>query len=1065
MPNEKILTPSGIPPASGNSPGFIHNDARVAPPSHINQPSHWQPWAQAPEPEYNNQAEYMIGSVAVSVIFPESDGGIDTETEDWDQNRIDTCLAEITDGLTWWENQEPNANLSFTIESYGAKATSYEPITRDSADQNLWIPEIMAGLGYNSGTEFDRVRSFNDAIRNQKNTDWVYTIFIVDSLNDADGYFADNAIAYAYYGGPFTVLSYDNAGWGIDRMDLVAAHETGHIFWATDEYTLPGQYAGYLNVLEIDDAACMMNHNTLELCIATKGQIGWRDSDADSILDPIDTFPNSTLIPYSPDPASSNTLIYNGTAEDVPLANNNPLNWNAGNDVTINTITNVQYRIDGGNWQSTTSTDGAFDEVSESYTFTTSALTNGNHTIETRAQNSVGNWESSYASDSVFVDNSAPTLSIQNVPDLINSLVNIGGTAADDSGIHRVELTIKNTIDSTYWNGSTWKSTFWDATTIDLSDDVGKYTSLAFDLEGKPAISYQDTTNMDLKYAHWNGISWDIQTVDSTGNTGYFTSLAFDVRGNPAISYINDLGDYLKFARWSGTNWNIEIIDATTYVYGYTSLAFDDNDDPAISYYDWINKNLKFAALNGISWVTETVDSPGDVGNYNSLAFDANGNPAISYYDAINGNLKYAIWNGSIWATSTIDSAGDIGYYNSLAFDTSGNAAISYYDLTNTALKYAAWNGSSWDIQSVDTDGNVGWYSSLAFNSNGNPTISYKDIDNGHLKYAIWNGSTWDITSIDSSGNVGSYCSLAFDNDGNPALSYYDWNNGDLKYASVGWLQATGTTTWTYTMPSLTDGISYSITARAIDNSGSASLYYLESFTFDTSNPTMTIVASDVTLSDSNVGVDTFTVTATYSEAMDNSQIPSITFDPALATTLTNPSGAWSAGNTIYTWTYDIEDAGVTIVDVDVSVDGGKDIAGNTQIAKTNTNYIDLNTTNPTAVIEASDVAIYDGDVRVDAFTVTVTYSETMDSVQIPTLIFDPALTTSLTNPSGAWSVGDTIYTWTYDIENAGITITDVDVTVDGGKDIAGNAQVAKTNTDYIDIDTTNPTAVIEASD
>jgi PKD repeat protein len=53
------------------------------------------------------------------------------------------------------------------------------------------------------------------------------------------------------------------------------------------------------------------------------------------------------------------------------------------------------------------------------------------------------------------------------------------------------------------------------------------------------------------------------------------------------------------------------------------------------------------------------------------------------------------------------------------------------------------------------------------------------------------------------------------------------------------------------------------------------------------------------------------------------------------------------------------------------------------------------------------------------------------------------------------------VYTWTFDIEDAGVNVVDVDVTVDEGKALAGNAQVPRTNTNYIDVDTENPTVTI----
>ena len=246
----------------------------------------------------------------------------------------------------------------------------------------------------------------------------------------------------------------------------------------------------------------------------------------------------------------------------------------------------------------------------------------------------------------------------------------------------------------------------------------------------------------------------------------------------------------------------------------------------------------------------------------------------------------------------------------------------------------------------------------------------------------------------------------------------------------------------TYTPTAIADG-SYTWRVYARDvagNTGTWSTYW--SLVVDTGFPTAVIAVNDVAIYDADVGVGRLTVAATFSEAMDPGTIPTLTFAPNPATTFTNPSGAWSGGNTIYTWTYNIEDAGVTTLDVDVTVSGAKDVAGNTQVTSSQVDYIDIDTQNPTVVVAANDVAIYDGDVGVGRLTVTATFSEAMDPGTIPTLTFAPNPATTFTNPSGAWSGGNTVYTWTYNIEDAGVTVQDVDVTVSGGKDVAGNTQV-----------------------
>ena len=89
----------------------------------------------------------------------------------------------------------------------------------------------MNGLGYTSGSYLDQVAALNQYEMSQQSTDWAFTIFVVDSLNDLDGKFSDNVwFAYSYLGGPFLVMTYDNNGYGISDMDYACAHETGHIF-------------------------------------------------------------------------------------------------------------------------------------------------------------------------------------------------------------------------------------------------------------------------------------------------------------------------------------------------------------------------------------------------------------------------------------------------------------------------------------------------------------------------------------------------------------------------------------------------------------------------------------------------------------------------------------------------------------------------------------------------------------------------------------------------------------------------------------------------------------------
>jgi hypothetical protein len=359
-------------------------------------------------------SEYLMGSTIISLIFVESNGTIDTQTENWTAAEETNVVAETLAATNWWAATYPYsaAPVTFTWTVNYGRQTGYEPISRPQTDQGLWLAQVMTGLGYTctSSTYFNAVQTYANDLRNNSIRDWGFAVFVVDSSVDADGLFTDNYFAYAYIGGPFMVMTYDNDNWGIANMDRVTSHEMGHIYGAGDEYCQVGYsccsasaYYGYLNIQNTNcntGVTCIMNSNSWAVCSVSQQQLGWRDGDVDGIPDILDVAPTAPLTAYTPDPTEDTTPTYTGTASVGFYPNQRNVGW----DVTLNRVANVEYRVDGGTWQNATASDGTFDGGTEGFTFTTAALSLGTHTVEARATDTTGNVTGSpYPSDTVTI--------------------------------------------------------------------------------------------------------------------------------------------------------------------------------------------------------------------------------------------------------------------------------------------------------------------------------------------------------------------------------------------------------------------------------------------------------------------------------------------------------------------------------------------------------------------------------------------------------------------------------------------------------------------------------------
>ncbi len=251
----------------------------------------------------------------------------------------------------------------------------------------------------------------------------------------------------------------------------------------------------------------------------------------------------------------------------------------------------------------------------------------------------------------------------------------------------------------------------------------------------------------------------------------------------------------------------------------------------------------------------------------------------------------------------------------------------------------------------------------------------------------------------------------------------------------------------------LSDG-NHTFSINASDNVGiSANQYQIVNYTVDTIAPIGTVTVGTPNMYDGDLVQE---VNVTYNETMDNSTIPVINFSGTTGTFTFN-EGVWDSTNKTWTGNFTLTDVNETVAVVTVNSSGAKDLAGNLEVAGITTNF-SVDTQNPVVTsVNISDTLITDVDVN-GTVEVTVVFNETMDNRTNPSLSFSSSKANStLTLFSTSWSVDNKTFIVVYNISDANVEVTGVNLTVSEAKDIVGNVLNTNFTSALFDIDTKQP--------
>ena len=346
-------------------------------------------------------AEYALGSHTLNVVFiqddllrdpanvthPESDSG---QVIHWTDAELTSRRERIVEAASFWSNESalrhhPAAALDVSINW----VNDGNPITVADIGgngSNVGYDDALARIDnqYANLGGIEATWRFNDDTRRSLGTNWASTVFVKPY----------NGRASAFLNGPYVNAHEDDSAW-------TYAHELGHIFGALDEFgsAQTDRRSGYLHAFNSNAAnlpdgspnpdsvpAIMKTRDNYSISDGTLFQIGWADTDNDSIPDILDTIPSLSL-DDSASQASAGLLNVTIDTRVTPLRSPDP---NEG-DYTINTIKNVEYRLNGGDWENVV-IPASLGGHSESLELNIPDLESGTHILDVRVFNSVDNF-------------------------------------------------------------------------------------------------------------------------------------------------------------------------------------------------------------------------------------------------------------------------------------------------------------------------------------------------------------------------------------------------------------------------------------------------------------------------------------------------------------------------------------------------------------------------------------------------------------------------------------------------------------------------------------------------
>jgi hypothetical protein len=302
------------------------------------------------------------------------------------------------------------------------------------------------------------------------------------------------------------------------------------------------------------------------------------DTEQDYAFSPGDV----TELDLTAGPPGEDTTPPSVTVSDIGTTTDTTPTFTGTATDTQSNISSVEYKVDSGSWTAADASDGAFNELSEDYTFTTAELSEGEHTVYVRATDAESNTtaEENYASDSFTIDTTAPTVDNTSPADgatdvLLDTVVTATfSERMDETTITTGSFTLDSVSGSVSYNFGTYTATFTpDANLTESTTYTATLTTAITDAAGNALAaeySWDFTTGTELDDTP---PSVTVSDLGTTGTTPTFTGTATDTQSNiSSVEYKVDSGS------WTAADASDGAFDELSEDYTFTTAELSEGE-------------------------------------------------------------------------------------------------------------------------------------------------------------------------------------------------------------------------------------------------------------------------------------------------------------------------------------------------------------------------------------------------------------------------------------------------------------------------------------------------------